>query len=155
VFDLLAITACERDLPMGLDVRKLLALICTVAITSACSSSSQPGLAPAEPIAQQSLEPLPTGPLTAAQITRALSEKSFRFSSARRNGTVTYYGDSTFSYEEVGKGQGTGLWQSSDGKLCEARNPTSFLPKGTPSICQPISSDGQSFTTGQMQLRPV
>ena len=47
------------------------------------------------------------------------------------------------------------VWQAADGKLCEARNPTSFLPKGTPSTCSPISSDGSRITAGNMQLIPI
>ena len=98
---------------------------------------------------------IPTGPLKAADITRALSERKFNFASAGRKGTVTYFNDGTFEYNETGKGTGTGIWQAADGKLCEARNPTSFLPKGTPSTCAPISSDGSRFTVGSMQLIPI
>ena len=75
-------------------------------------------------------------------------------SSPGRKGTISFYNDGTFEYQETGKGSGTGVWQASEGKLCEARNPTSFLPKGTPSVCTPISSDGTKFTTGRMQLIP-
>jgi hypothetical protein len=123
---------------------------------SACSSSNTAGpdlVAPA--ITQQPMGPIPTGPLKASDISRALSERKFNFSSAGRKGVVTYFGDGTFEYNETGKGTGTGIWQAADGKLCEARNPTSFLPKGTPSTCAPISSDGTRFTVGSMQLIPI
>jgi hypothetical protein len=46
----------------------------------------------------------------------------------------------------MGKGTGTGIWTAADGKLCEARNPTSFLPKGTPSSCTAITSDSTEST---------
>ena len=127
-------------------------------LVAACSTNTQPDLAaapPAAPVTSQPLAPLPTGPLTAAQITDSLAERTFRYSGAGRNGTVTYYRDGTFSYDEAGRGTGTGIWQASNGKLCEARNPTSFLPKGTPSTCQPISSDGAAFIAGPIQLKPV
>ena len=52
-------------------------------------------------------------------------------------------------------GTGTGIWQASNGKLCEARNPTGFLPKGTPSVCNPITSDGSKLTAGALQLIPL
>lgn len=123
---------------------------------AACSSggTSSPDIAtPA--ITTQPVAPIPTGPLKAADITRALSERKFNFSSAGRKGVVTYFNDGTFEYNETGKGTGTGIWQAADGKLCEARNPTSFLPKGTPSTCAPISSDGTRFTVGSMQLIPI
>lgn len=123
---------------------------------AACASNAPAPVAPIEPaITQQPMAPLPTGSLKAADISRALSERRFSFASAGRKGTVTYFGDGTFEYEETGKGTGTGIWQATDGKLCEARNPTSFLPKGTPSSCSSISSDGSRFTVGSMQLIPI
>ena len=125
---------------------------------AACSSSTAPDLAPvapAAPVATQPLEPLPTGPLTAPSISKALAERKFTYAAPGRKGTVTYYKDGTFEYDEAGKGTGTGIWQPADGKLCEARNPTSFLPKGTPSTCVPITSDGARLTAGSMQLIPL
>ncbi len=132
---------------------------------AACSSGPKPDLEPSdqmasaqpiepvEPIVEQPLEPLPSDPMSAAVITKTLSEKTFRYSGAGRNGTITFYGDGTTKYNEAGKGEGTGLWQASDGKLCEARDPTKFLPKGTPSTCQKISSDGAVITAGRMQYQ--
>ncbi len=132
---------------------------------AACSSgggmgSSQPDLAPAAPVttapvATPPAAPLPVGKLSAADTTRALAERKFTFAAPGRKGTVTFFRDGTFEYDEAGKGIGTGIWQASDGKLCEARNPTSFLPKGTPSTCSAISSDGTRITAGSMQLIPI
>ncbi len=128
---------------------------------AACSSnsSSGPDLAPATPITTAPVTaapaPLPTGPLKAGDISRALSERKFTYAAPGRKGTVTFFNDGTFEYDEAGKGTGTGIWQASDGKLCEARNPTSFLPKGTPSVCNPISSDGSRLTAGSLQLIPL
>jgi hypothetical protein len=99
--------------------------------------------------------PLPVGPLSAADTTQALSERKFTFAAPGRKGTVTFFRDGTFEYDEAGKGIGTGIWQAANGKLCEARNPTSFLPKGTPSTCSSISSDGTRITAGNMQLTPI
>lgn len=126
---------------------------------AACSmgGSSQPDLAPAAPVttAPVPAAPLPVGPLSAADTTRALSERKFTFAAPGRKGSVTFFRDGTFEYDEAGKGIGTGIWQAANGKLCEARNPTSFLPKGTPSTCSPISSDGTRITAGNMQLIPI
>jgi len=128
---------------------------------AACSSGgkSGPDLAPATPITTAPVTaapaPLPTGPLKAGDISRALSERKFTYAAPGRKGTVTFFNDGTFEYDEAGKGTGTGIWQASDGKLCEARNPTSFLPKGTPSVCNPISSDGTRLTAGSLQLIPL
>jgi hypothetical protein len=109
------------------------------------------------------VEPNPTppvtvensGPLKAADIMRALSEKSFTYVAATRSGTISYYGDGTFNYNEKGKGEGSGVWQASDGKLCQALNPTSFLPKGTRSECQPFSVQDGGYTAGSMRLTPT
>jgi hypothetical protein len=139
---------------MNADLGRAISVACACVALAACSTGSRTDLAP-EPVVQEDLQPLPTGPLTASQIKTALSEKTFRYSSGDRKGTVTYYGDGTFSYEEDGKGAGTGVWQPSDGKLCEARDPTTFLPKGTSSTCNPIASDGSVFTAGKLQLTPA
>lgn len=127
---------------------------------AACASSkSTPDLAPATPtapVATAPAAPLPVGTsLSAADISRALSERKFTYAAPGRKGTVTFYNDGTFEYAEAGKGTGTGIWQASNGKLCEARNPTSFLPKGTPSVCNPITSDGSKLTAGALQLIPL
>lgn len=131
----------------------------SLAACSSGSSTSGPDLAPAAPITTAPVNtapaPLPTGPLKAGDISRALAERKFTYAAPGRKGTVTFYKDGTFEYDEAGKGTGTGIWQASDGKLCEARNPTSFLPKGTPSVCNPISSDGTRLTAGSLQLIPL
>jgi hypothetical protein len=136
----------------------LIALAATAVVLAGCASGtkSTPAIAPVEPaVTMQPVAPLPTGAMTAGDITRAMADRKFSFSSAGRKGTVTYFKDGTFEYEEAGKGTGTGIWQASDGKLCEARNPTSFLPKGTPSTCNKITSDGTRFTAGSTQLIPI
>lgn len=133
-------------------------LLAAAAALSACASggSSPPSVAAApEPIITQPVAPLPTGALTAGDITRAMADRKFSFASGARKGTVTYFKDGTFEYDETGKGTGSGIWQAADGKLCEARNPTSFLPKGTPSTCNKITSDGSRLTVGPMQLIPI
>jgi hypothetical protein len=137
---------------------RILTLAAAGLALAACSSSGtpKPDLAPVEPaITTQPVAPLPTGSLKAADINGALAERRFSFASAGRKGTVTYFRDGTFEYDETGKGTGTGIWTATDGKLCEARNPTSFLPKGTRSSCSPITSDGTRFTVGSTQLIPI
>lgn len=99
--------------------------------------------------------PPQSGPFKAADIMQALSEKTFSYTKGPKSGTVTYYGDGTFSYTETGKGAGTGIWQASDGKLCESFNATSFLPKGTRSECHPFTSTSSGYVAGQTQLSPA
>jgi hypothetical protein len=133
-----------------------------LALAACASSKSTPDLAPATPTAPISsapaapAAPLPVGTsLSAGDISRALSERKFTYAAPGRKGTVTFFNDGTFEYDEAGKGTGTGIWQASNGKLCEARNPTGFLPKGTPSVCNPITSDGSKLTAGALQLIPL
>lgn len=136
----------------------LIALAAAAGVLAGCASGgkSTPDLAPVEPaVMMQPVAPLPAGAMTAGDITRAMADRKFSFASSGRKGTITYFKDGTFEYEEAGKGTGTGIWQASDGKLCEARNPTSFLPKGTPSSCNKITSDGTRFTVGSTQLIPI
>lgn len=139
-------------------------MIATVALgLAACASSkTSPDLAPAAPAPITTAPvapapgPLPVGnALSAADITNALAERKFTFAAPNMKGTVTFYRDGTFEYDQAGKGTGTGIWQASAGKLCQARNPTSWLPKGTPSTCMPITSDGMRLTAGPIQYTPL
>lgn len=85
---------------------------------------------------------------------RALAGKSFRYSRGASSGTIAFASDGTFTYEENGKGNGTGLWQASKGQLCQAFNPTSFLPKGTRSECRPFRRSGAGYSAGSAQYDP-
>ena len=96
-----------------------------------------------------------TGPLSAKDIMAALANKTFRYSKGPSSGTVSYFSDGTFTYQEKGKGEGTGVWQASDGKLCEALDPASFLPKGTRSECQAFNAANGSYQSGGKRLSPV
>jgi len=131
---------------------------------AACASSkSSPDLAPAVPAAPIATAPVAPAPgplpvgnaLTAGDITNALAERKFTYAAPNMKGTVTFYRDGTFEYDQAGKGTGTGIWQASNGKLCQARNPTNWLPKGTPSTCLPITSDGMRLTAGPIQYTPL
>lgn len=98
---------------------------------------------------------LPTGPFTSTSIAQALGGKTFAYSSPGGNGTITFENDGTFSYQDATRGQGTGVWQPSNDKLCEAFDPTPALPRGTPSTCKPFTSDGTAFTVGDRVMRPA
>ena len=118
----------------------------------ACSSKNQ-DVAVVEPETQ--VAPAPSGPLKAAEIMQALSNRTFKYTRGSRTGSVTFNSDGTFGYEEVGKGPGTGVWQASDGALCEAFDPTSFLPQGTRSECQPFKAAGGNFFAGSARFEPM
>jgi len=141
----------------------MMLVVAAVGLTACASSKSTPDLAPAVPAAPVTTAPVAPAPgplpvgnaLSAGDITKALAERKFTYAAPGNKGTVTFYGDGTFEYDQAGKGTGTGIWQASNGKLCQARNPTSWLPKGTPSACAPITSDGTRLTSGPMQLTPL
>ncbi|MBL8905583.1 MAG: hypothetical protein JNM20_02785 [Rhizobiales bacterium] len=123
-----------------------------VALLCACSSKNQDvAVVDTEP----QVTPTPIGPLKAAEIMQALSNRTFKYTRGSRTGTVTFNSDGTFGYEEVGKGPGTGVWQASDGALCEAFDPTSFLPQGTRSECQPFKAAGGKFYAGSARFEPM
>lgn len=123
-------------------------------LLAACSSSDNaPSVAIDEPDPQ--IETQPQGPWKARNITEALSDRTFSYTDGNRHGQVTYNSDYTFSYREDGKGEGTGIWQPSDEQLCEAFDPTSFMPRGSPSRCHPFNAIDNTFTVGTKRLRPA
>jgi hypothetical protein len=143
----------QRIKPVAAKSTQWAALV-LVALLCACSSSKgTQESAMVEPELQ--VTPAPNTPLKAAEIMQALSNRTFKYARGPRSGTVTFNSDGTFGYEEVGKGPGTGVWQASDGALCEAFDPTSFLPQGTRSECQPFKAAGGNFYAGQARFEPM
>jgi hypothetical protein len=123
----------------------LAAMVLTVLLVAGCSSSGTSRVDDATNPAVTAPPPtVPAGPLKAGDIMRILSGNSFRYTRpVGRTGTTTFNSDGTFNYQETGKGEGTGIWQASDGSLCEAFNPTSFLPRGTRTECSPFTQTAQ------------
>ena len=139
-------------------------LVLGLAMLAACSSNTPKnvevtGPAPAPPPAAAlppSAGPAPrAGPMKAAEIMQTLSNKSFKYTRAGRSGTITFASDGTFTYQETGKGEGSGVWQASEGRLCEAFNPSSSLPKGTRSECFPFSWTGADYSAGDARYQPL
>jgi hypothetical protein len=129
----------------------LLAMVLAAGFLAACSSSdSQLDGGSTNPAVTSPPPTVPAGPLKAGDIMRILSGNSFKYTrDGNRTGTTTFNSDGTFSYKEDGKGEGSGIWQASDGSLCEAFNPTSFLPRGTRTECQPFQQTTQnSYSSG-------
>jgi hypothetical protein len=89
------------------------------------------------------------GSLSAAQIRKVLSGKSWRWKGARLSGVTLYADDGSSLIEVTGKGTTTGKWETRDGQLCESVAPAPFLPKGLPMKCQPFSGSGNTFQVGQ------
>jgi hypothetical protein len=92
------------------------------------------------------------GPFTASQITAIVSGRSWRYEFHQLRGTVTYNPDGTMTYEEEGKGKGTGKWWTGDFTLCESRYPTSFLPEGRLEDCSGFRRAGQHYYLGSARL---
>lgn len=126
-------------------------------LLGACSSSSTRIDDSTGPDVTAPPPTVPTGPMKAGEIMRVLSGNSFRYTrTGSRTGSTTFNSDGTFSYQESGKGEGTGIWQASDGSLCEAFNPTSFLPRGTRTECSPFSQTAQGgYKAGGTVFEPM
>ncbi|WP_119272662.1 hypothetical protein [Taklimakanibacter deserti] len=134
------------------------AVVLAAGLLAACSSSDKSvdtGTGPT--VTEPPPTTVPTGPMKAGDIMRVLSGNSFRYTRpVNRTGTTTFNSDGTFSYQESGKGEGTGIWQASDGSLCEAFNPTSFLPRGTRTECHPFKQTAQgAYSAGSATFEPM
>ena len=132
-------------------------VILAAGLLAACSSSNKSMDNVTGPAVSQPPAAVPSGPMKAGDIMRVLSGNSFRYTRPiNRTGTTTFNSDGTFSYQEDGKGEGSGIWQASDGSLCEAFNPTSFLPRGTRTECHPFrQTAGGAFTAGQATFQAM
>lgn len=136
-----------------------LTVVCAGLLVVAGCASEQPKnidmSGPAPPSAPEAGPQPEAVPVKAAEIMRALAGRSFRYSRGATGGTITFAADGTFTYEENGKGKGSGLWQASEGQLCQAFNPTSFLPKGSRSECRPFRRTGAGYGAGAMRYDPI
>jgi glucose/arabinose dehydrogenase len=101
---------------------------------------------PLEPI--EPLEPAASG-LSATQISKALSGKSWRWRGPNNSGLTLFANDGSSLVEVTGKGTTTGKWRAKPGMLCEKFEPAPFLPKGVPETCQPITGGGNTYKVGQ------
>jgi hypothetical protein len=110
--------------------------------------ASQPDLSPNnsldEPIVDSS-----QGTLSADQIRKVLSGKSWRWQGSKLSGVTLYADDGSSLIEVTGKGTTTGKWEARDGQLCESVAPAPFLPKGLPMKCQPMTGSDGTYTVGQ------
>ena len=132
-------------------------VIVAAGLLAACSSSDNRPDDVTGPAVSQPPPAVPAGPMKAGDIMRILSGNTFRFARPiNRTGTATFNSDGTFSYQEDGKGEGSGIWQASDGSLCEAFNPTTFLPRGTRTECHPFKQTAAgAYTAGQATFRAM
>jgi hypothetical protein len=145
----------------------LLALLLP-AFLAACAGSGKTSLLDGQaPQAEPALDPaiatsqsppladLGNGPFTAGQITAIVSGRSWRYEFRRIRGTITYNADGTMTYDEEGKGKGTGRWSAGDYTLCETRYPTPFLPQGRMDDCSGFRRAGGHYYLGGARLTPL
>jgi Protein of unknown function (DUF995) len=105
-------------------------------------------LEPAAPIEQTPIQSSSRG-LSAAQINKALSGKSWNWTSPKNRGVTLYANDGSSLVEVTGKGTTTGKWMAKNGQLCEKFEPAPFLPSGVPMTCQPMTGSGNTYKVGQ------
>ena len=84
--------------------------------------------------------------LTAAEITAAISGKTFQYTRPDGNGFVTYNANGTFSFQDDAKGAGTGKWAASDGKFCEV------FGAGAAQDCGEFKSTGDAYFAAKSRL---
>ena len=136
-------------------MKKSLIVLATVSLVglTGCTNMNifkdNPSPAPAEPQVDLAPEPMsPTG-MSAGEIKRVLSGKSWKWASPKNSGVTLYADDGSSLVEVTGKGTTTGKWAVKDGQLCESFSPAPFLPKGVPMTCQPFSGSGSTYKVGQ------
>jgi Protein of unknown function (DUF995) len=130
---------------MGLNMRHI-AVLCVGITLAGCASGGMFGSRRAETPPPTDVEP---AAMTAAEIKRAISGKSWRWTSPKNSGVTLYASDGTSLVQVDGKGNTTGKWQVKDGYLCESFAPATFMPQGVAMSCQPITGSGNSFRVGQ------
>jgi hypothetical protein len=107
-------------------------------------------LAPEEPDAMKpTMSKTAAKGLSAQQINKALSGKSWKWKGPNNAGVTLFANDGSSLVEVTGKGTTTGKWLAKDGQLCEKFEPAPFLPKGVPMTCQPITGSGNTYRVGQ------
>lgn len=118
-------------------------------------SASEKSLADEEPeVAMRTPDPdnmsskSANGTLSASQIRKALSGKSWKWNGAKTNGVTLFADDGSSLIEFEGLGTTTGKWKAKDGELCESVAAAPFLPKGQEELCRPMSGSGNKYQVG-------
>jgi hypothetical protein len=114
----------------------------TAALPEAKTEALEPEAEPLAPAVSKSQ-------LSAGQIRKIISGKSWKWTSPKFNGVTLYADDGSALIEVTGKGTTTGKWLAKDGQLCESTAPAPFLPSGSPMKCRPMSGGGNTYSVGQ------
>lgn len=151
--------AVSGETRMTMTLKTLASLLTATFLLAGCASmnvfkddNTPPPLAndlpPEEPVL---LAPPPSRGavgLKAAQISKILSGKSWKWTAPKFDGVTLYANDGSSLIEVTGKGTTTGKWMTKDGQLCEKIEPAPFLPGGQPMQCRTFSGNGSNFRVG-------
>ncbi len=111
-------------------------------------ADDEPELAVAKPQPDESLSSSAKGTLSASQIRKAISGKSWKWTGAKTNGVTLFADDGSSLIEFEGLGTTTGKWEARDGQLCESVAPFPSLPTGQDLKCRPMSGSGNKYQVG-------
>ncbi len=155
--------AVSGETRMTMTLKTLATLTTAALLLAGCSSmnvfkdDSPPppanDLAPEEPEMQAPAASAPSG-VSAAQISKKISGKSWKWSSQNYSGVTLYANDGSSLIELKGKTSlapvtTTGRWKARDGELCESvKAAPPVLTADVKEACKPFISTGNSFTVG-------
>lgn len=156
--------AVSGETPMAMTLKTLATLATAALLLSGCSSMNvfkddsapppAPDLPPEEPemlAPQRSAAP---GGASAAQISKKISGKSWKWSSPNYSGVTLYANDGSSLIELKSKTSlnpvtTTGRWKARDGELCESvKAAPPVLTADVAETCKPFTSTGNSFKVG-------
>jgi hypothetical protein len=82
---------------------------------------------------------------SAAEVSSAISGKTFQYTRSDGNGFITYNADGSFEYQDDQKGAGTGRWAASGEQYCETFGTN-------PKECGIFKSTGDAFFAAKSRL---
>jgi glucose/arabinose dehydrogenase len=111
-------------------------------------SASKPpaGIEESMPESQPVVEPTS---VSAVEIKKALTDKSWRWQAPTISGVTLYISDGSSLVEVEGKGRTKGKWIAKNGELCESMEPNpAFLPKGKALYCNRVTKVAGGYMVG-------
>jgi acid phosphatase class B len=128
-------------------IAKLLFALSVVTALSACTNTPK-GIRVVNggTSAVSAQEGQPIRNLSAAEITSAISGKTFQYTRSDGNGFVTYNADGTLNFQDDTRGEGTGSWTANSDQYCET------FGAGKPQECGIFKSTGDAFFAANSRL---
>jgi hypothetical protein len=157
--------AVSGETRMTMILKSLTAFAATAVLLAGCTSMNvfkddttpppAPDLAPEEPPMQAPVTPQVGGGTPAAQISKKIAGKSWKWTSPNYSGVTLYANDGSSLIELKGKSAlapvtTTGRWEAKNGQLCESvKAAPPVLTADIAMTCKPFTSTGNSFTVGK------